>query len=201
MTFYNYVDIGTSNFGTSLKNRKLEETILLVEPINFYLNQLPSGDGIIKYNAAISNSDYVTSIFFISLENIEKYKLPSWFRGCNSIGKKHPTIMKKIEEDNLPDSIVEESSIEVISFITLIKKFNIEEIGQLKIDTEGHDHIILENVLDAILQKQIKNIKRIVFEYEVAFNNTIELDRLVNKFVSIGYKDLGFHKNNKIIEI
>lgn len=197
--YFNFVDIGTSDFGTSVKNKKNGQTVLLVEPLAFYLNALPNIEGVTKANFAISDQDAIIKIFYITPANIIKYNLPRGFKGCNSIGKEHPTVVKYLTDYSLPLDIIESQEVKVISFSSLISRYNIEEIGRLKIDTEGHDHIILRNVLTVIHQLNFK-IKEITFEYEPSFGNTVELELIVKDFLTIGYEDLGFHKNNRLLK-
>ena len=71
--------------------------------------------------------------------------------------------------------------------------YNIERIGGLKIDTEGHDHFILKEVYDCV-SKGFK-INSITFEYEPAFGNTKELDKFTAKFKALGYKCSRVHNN------
>ena len=195
---FHYVDIGTSNFKTNLKYKKDTEHILLVEPLQFYLNDLPNGVGIIKSNCAVSDKDSVTKIFFVSPEDIEKYKLPGWVKGCNSINDYHPTVKNYLLKNNLSLDIIKSQEVEILSFETLVSKYGISSIGQLQIDTEGHDHVILRNVLDLIDKSKFK-ISKIIVEWEPSFGNTNELELLISKAISLGFKDLGFHKNNRII--
>lgn len=198
--YFNFVDIGTSDFGTSIKNKKIGQKVLLVEPLQFYLDALPDGEGITKANYAVSNQDSSIKIFYVTPENIENYKLPRGFKGCNSIGKEHKTVLAYLKSHSIPLDIIESQDVSVISFNSLISKYAIDSIGRLKVDTEGHDHIILRNVLDVIKGSNFK-IKEIVFEYEPSFENTSELELLVKEFLEVGYEDLGFHKNNRVIQI
>ncbi|MDO8604034.1 MAG: hypothetical protein Q7K40_01310, partial [bacterium] len=65
---FDFVDIGTADFDTSLDERKRGQTVLLVEPIFAYLKNLPDGEGIFKANFAISNRHALRPIFYIKPE-------------------------------------------------------------------------------------------------------------------------------------
>ena len=52
---FDFVEIGTSDFDTNLDKRKKGQKILLVEPVKYYLDKLPNGEGIFKNNCAISD--------------------------------------------------------------------------------------------------------------------------------------------------
>lgn len=192
---FQYVDVGTSNFKTNLKFKKDGNLILLVEPLLFYLNELPAGDEIFKANFAISDKDSSTKIFYIHPTNIEKYKFPRWFRGCNSINDYHPTVKAHLLKHNLSLDIIESQTVEIITFKKLVEIYKITSIRQLQIDTEGHDHVILKNVLDYIKDTNFE-ISQIKFEWEPSFGNTEQLRNLINDAALLGYKDLGQNKNN-----
>ncbi len=68
--------------------------------------------------------------------------MPGWVRGCNSINKPHPSIQNLLREQH--DSVISIQKVKCITWDTLINEFNVSSIDFLKIDTEGHDHIILE---------------------------------------------------------
>jgi hypothetical protein len=194
---FHYVDIGTSNFGTSAKHRKPDENLLLVEPLQFYLNDLPNHANIYKANFAISDKEYTTTIFYVPPTDITRLGLPAWVRGCNSINDYHPTVKKVLGEMNIPLDVVQKQETQVISFKTLIDKYDIDAIDSLKIDTEGHDHVILENVLNTIDATGIE-ITQIVVEYHPAFKNTEQIDALFARAAeTLGYTEFGINKANK----
>lgn len=170
-----YLDIGTSDF--DIGNGSIEDckTYLLVEPVEYYLNNIPNKDNILKANCAISDRDGFVNVYYIEEHNIEKYKLPYWVRGCNKINEKHPTVVKLLKYLNISDDIVTCKEIRSITFNTLIKNYNIESINNLKIDTEGHDHIVLKEVAKCLFENAI-SIQNIKLEYLPVFGNTKEID-------------------------
>jgi len=172
-----FLEIGTCDFEIGEGIINPNKLYVLVEPINYYLNRLPDSSNIIKINHAISNIEKIISIFYINEENIIKYNLPYWVRGCNKINEKHPTVIKLLQDLNIKENIFTEDQVESITFETLIRKFNIDTIDKLKIDTEGHDHFIFKTVIDC-LYKNIVNINSIKVEYIPAFKNTEEIDVL-----------------------
>ena len=172
-----FLEIGTCDFEIGDGVINPDKLYVLVEPISYYLNRLPNSSNIIKINHAVSNVEKTISIFYINEDNIIKYNLPYWVRGCNKINEKHPTVIKLLQNLNITENIFTEDKIESITFETLIKKFNINSIDKLKVDTEGHDHIIFKTVIDC-LYKNIININSIKIQYIPAFKNTEEIDVL-----------------------
>jgi hypothetical protein len=179
---YEFVDIGTSFFCTSIDDYGLEVNGLLVEPIKEYLDCIPCSPTVIKANYAISDSnreDLVFSrenvnesvVYISKKELLENSSLrTNGIYGCNSLGKPHAMGGKNIT-----------TKCQVITFNELCKLYNVTEIGQLKLDTEGHEDRILPQVLDAIKSGHLNITERIIFEYN---DSTIKskLDQLITEF-------------------
>lgn len=179
---FNYVDIGTSDFETSLEICKPNETILLVEPLFTYLRNLPDPSNAIKANFAISDNSGWGDIFYVPSETIEQHNLPYWVRGCNSLNKPHVNVTAL----NLPEGIVQTQKVRTITFTQLVDIYEIEHIDQLKTDTEGHDHIILSSVIDAI--NNGLTVNQIISEYKVDFGNLNEMSEQMNKLSKFGFR-------------
>lgn len=178
---FDFVDIGTSDFDTSLDVKKPNQNILLVEPIFSYLKNLPDGRNIYKAPFAISDEEGWGKMFYLKQDIIKQYNFPDWIKGCNSLDKKHVTILKLLKEFGLPENLISEEEIRVINFGRLIYLYDITDIDFLKIDTEGHDHLVLKSVLKCLENKKIK-INKIKFEFNDAFNNTEQLKKIIPKF-------------------
>jgi len=146
---FDYIDIGTSDFDTSLDLMKEGEKILLIEPVKYYFDNIQLRPGVYKINCAVSNKSGHGKIFYVNPQIIKKYGMPDWIRGCNSFNKSHETVLRFFREKGLLPEI-ECESVGVLSFKDIVKLFKIISIGFLKIDTEGHDHIILEDVFKCI---------------------------------------------------
>lgn len=201
---FDYVEIGTSDFDISdgsidlSGNGKLDpdKTYLLVEPIGYYLDRLPSGDNIYKANYAISDEERIGKMFYLSPENIKKLNFPYWAKGCNKLDKKHPTIEKDLERLGHSSDLIESCEVKCITFKKLIEMYDIRKIGKLAIDTEGHDHLILKGVVECIKSNKIEID---VISFEVGFfDNSKELDELYKQISHI-YPVVKFNGANKII--
>jgi FkbM family methyltransferase len=192
---YDFIEIGTSDFKTLIENPNSGKGIS-VEPLKYYLNRLPSNPNVIKSNFAISDSDSEINIYWVTPENISKYNLPHWVRGCNSINAPHPTIKNLLKENH--DSIVNVDVIKCITWSTFVKLYDIECIDFLKIDTEGHDAIILEEYFKLCDQIPSLLAPKILFE-----NNVLSDSESINKVIDIaiqkGYKGEKLGDDYKLI--
>lgn len=189
---FKYVDIGTADFQTSCDSRKPEDLTLLVEPLFHKLSKLPNHDGILKAPYAIGEQSGYEYMYFISDADIAKYTIRLGFGGCNRLGAEHPTIRKF-----LPKVVQSKVLVRVITFGELVMLYDIRSIEHLKIDTEGMDHIILDQVLDWI---QELNIKTITFEYHPAFGNTSELNTIINTLKDLYGFTIRTDGDNRIAE-
>jgi FkbM family methyltransferase len=184
--FFDFIDIGTSDFDVADGKFENNKKYILIEPIKHYLDKLPNKENIIKVNSAVSDSLKEVDLFYIKEEDIIKYNLPWWLRGCNSIENSHPTVLTLLKANNISKDIISNYKIKTITFDHLINKFKIKFIDQLKIDTEGHDHFILKDVLKNIEKKEIK-INKIIFEYN-SLSNKEYLDKLINDLIALNYE-------------
>jgi len=161
---YDFIEIGTSDFDTLIENADNKQVGLTIEPLAYYLNRLPNKNFVIKVQSAISDKDGFIEIYYITEDKIIEHNLPYWIRGCNSVDKPHVYARQKIGEE-LYDSIVTIDSVMVMSWDALIEEYNITSVKYLKIDTEGHDHIILKGYLESCKRKPSLLADKIEFEY------------------------------------
>ena len=164
------VEIGTSDFRTQAG----KEDGLFIEPIKYYFDRLPNCN---KENVAISNYTGEIDIYYIPEDVIQKHKLPNWLRGCNSVSVPHDTIVK----NGWMEYMIRET-VPVVRIESLIEKHNITSIDLLKVDTEGHDTIIVNDYLDTVdfLPKIIQ------FENNV-LSNPNQVITLVERLKKLGY--------------
>jgi FkbM family methyltransferase len=188
---YKFLEIGTCDFNSPSQEVILNnEYGICVEPIKYYLDRLPNLKNIYKKNCAISNFRGNIDVYYINEENINKYNLPNWIRGCNKIGDYHPTVLKELKNRNLDTNIICIEKVEVMTFSDLIIEFNCKDIDYLKIDTEGHDHTIIEDMFYFYLNNKTYNLpKKINYE---TFSNVlapeIEIKKSKNYLLTLGYK-------------
>jgi FkbM family methyltransferase len=179
---FDFIEIGTSDFDTLISTTE-NKIGLSIEPLKYYLDNLPNNRSVIKLNAAITDFDGYVDIFWIDHDDIVKYDLPLWLRGCNSIIEPHKSGVKELEERNLLN-LMKSDKCTCISWDTLINRYNINGVEFLKIDTEGHDCKILMNIIESktkILPKKIK------FESNI-LTDEFELKNTLISLLKLGYK-------------
>lgn len=146
---YNFIEIGTANFDTLIQRCSDEDIGLSIEPLPHLLNQLPNKKNVVKINCAISSEEKDIKIYYVEQEKISSYNLPWWFIGSSSVNKIHDGILRVLGERNLDiNDIVIEQAIKAKKIGNIIKEYNITSLDLLKIDTEGHDAVILNNFFD-----------------------------------------------------
>jgi FkbM family methyltransferase len=194
---YDYVDIGTCDFEFS--NYLGDIKILLVEPLQEYLANIPDNFNRIKANYAISDYIGTGKIHCVHLEDIKNYDLSNHIRGCNSLNSNHITTELELKSKNLLH-LYKTIEVNVITFEKLVEIYNITSIGKLKIDAEGHDHIILDAIYNYVLKNNLK-IKAIQYEYYAnnIFQNAKNLETLAEKFKTDLNYNLRFVDSSNVI--
>jgi FkbM family methyltransferase len=180
-----FIEIGTSNFRTIIENCDDNTKGISVEPISYYLNQLPNKKNVIKANFAITKNkkDDYSDFYYIPEEIIIKNNLPNWFKGCNTINDYHPLHIK-----HNVINLVNIEKVKVLNIEELLEKYNVRKINFLKIDTEGHDVVILDGLYDYLLDKSLDFYpKKIQFESNEHTDYKLVTD-IIEKYVKIGYK-------------
>jgi hypothetical protein len=164
MTHYNFIEIGTSDFDTLIQTCDDTSIGLSIDALNCYLDLLPEKKHVKKIHAGISDNDGYMDIYFIPPELIQSHGLISWVRGCNSIGKPHPTVLKCLKMYGFPETLIQKETVPVKSIPTLFQENNVHSIDYLKIDTEGHDCIIMNSYIDYCMKHPETFAKTIRFE-------------------------------------
>jgi FkbM family methyltransferase len=184
---YDFIEIGTSDFNTLIQKADDTTKGLSIEPMEEYLSRLPDKKNITKVNGAISNKSGSLNIFFIP-DNIRKdYNLPSWIKGTNSIGEPHKTVVSYLKKHNLPLTLIHSKKVPVYSISKLFSKYNVGGIEYLKIDTEGHDTIIMNAYLEVIKNKPSLLAKKILFESN-SLSDKNAVIKIKESLENIGYK-------------
>lgn len=178
--FVDCVEIGTCDFDTAMVRDNVR-TGICIEPIQYYLERLPTKPGIQKINCAVSNENGKCPIYFVNPGLIEQYDFPDWFRGCNSINLYHPTVERVIRERGLnPDDYINHYIVEKKTLFQLLEEIGVHSMHLLKIDTEGHDCVILKKYLEDIEADNHKLPFQLFFECnvltdEIVLNNMLDL--------------------------
>lgn len=178
---YDFIEIGTSDFDTIIESTDDNKVGLTIEPLKFYLDKLPNKKNVKKLQIAVSDTDGEIEIYYITEENIQKHSLPWWVRGSNSVGKPHPFTVKEIGKE-LYDSIVQIDKVPTVSWNSLVERENIGSISYLKVDTEGFDHVIINDYLKMCESNNELYADIIKFERHPEVSNISKIDELISKF-------------------
>ena len=197
-----YLEIGTCDFNCYCQKKKFyKKKGLVVEPLKEYLDRLPNHKNLIKVNMAISDYTGKGEMHYIPREIIQENKdLPHWMKGCNSLNEEHKTVATW---SDISRQLMTKIEVDVISFEDLIKKYNIESIGILKIDTEGHDSVILNNYYNVCVKNSNLFAKQIEYE-DLSWDHDWQpehrelTETVMNRFFEYGYKLCG-GKRDKVI--
>jgi FkbM family methyltransferase len=191
-----FIEIGTSDFDTEIQNAN-GRTGLSVEPIQLYLDRLPTPEGVQKVCTAITNYDGEIKMFYMHPDTIKKHDFPDWLRGCNTIGVCHPIVrvnmhLRKLKQND----IITEQTVRCMTFETLCKQYNVSSCKFLKIDTEGHDPVILHSYMDYV-DSGFEKIKKIKFESN-EWTHPAEIQIALARLVNLGYKVKEFGYNTVV---
>jgi hypothetical protein len=185
-SFKDFIEIGTCDFNTEIQNADNITTGVSIEPVKYYLDKLPFKEYIKKINVAISDSNGICDIFFMSKEDITKYKFPEYISGCNSIDSYNRTVLDLINKKKLdPQKVIKSCSVPKKTLMTLISDLSITGVYYLKIDTEGHDCIILKQFMNEVTDNSILPHK-ILFK-----SNTLTSNKDILKIINV-YKEKGY---------
>lgn len=214
-TDYDFIEIGTAFFDTLIE-KATDEYGLSVEPIKEYLDKLPNKPNVTKIEGAVvANGDSKDlDVYYVTEEDIDKHKLGEWMKGCNSVGKPHDfhlnyffcpwtwsrhKLGKELPDTNpykklktlpthnlIKHGLVKTKKIDCYYYSDLIKKYSINTVKKIKIDTEGYDCKILNSILDYYQETNEKLPIEISFESGVHnIKNDVELS--LNRLISLGY--------------
>lgn len=188
-----FIEIGTSDFETLIEGANKEHG-LSIDAVDLYLDRLPNKPNVQKLNYAISDKSGEIEVFYVHPDDIEKYNL-SWFlKGCNTIGSPHSVTLRELKERNL-ENLLQVKKVKLYCWKDLVEKHNIQKVKLLKIDAEGHDITIVNNILDGNHDVYPETI---IFE---ANELTADVDRLatIKKATENGYDFVEFNAKKDVI--
>lgn len=180
-----FIEIGTSNFNTVIQTCDEYSIGISIEPVKYYLDQLPNKKNVTKINAAITGDNTIDDfikIFYIPEDIIIKEKLDFFFKGCNKIGTYHPLHIKY----NLTN-YVKIDDVKLINIGDFLNNNNIRRIKYLQIDTEGHD-INIMNGLYNYISKLSKEYHPDEIKFETnQYSTKYEIDNIINLYNNLNY--------------
>ena len=182
---YDFIEIGTSNFDTLIESADDTTVGLSIEPIGYYLDQLPDRLNVKKLEVAVArNNRYgFMPVYYVPERTIRARGLPEWLRGCNSVGEYHPKHIELGVRD-----LVQINEVEIIPIGEVFNCYDVTELDYLKIDTEGADCEIMQHLCDFLKTEPVTRYPRkILFESnELANQDTVEYVK--TEFIALGYR-------------
>ena len=141
---YKYLEIGTCD--KTYKNLSTDypdELGISVEPIKEYLDTLPDNDGRNKkVNAGISAKNGTQFINFAKNYKTKKKK-------TDASGWKGRSSFKSLQKLNIKEKKrFQKRKVKVMTLQSLFTKYNVQSIDIMRVDTEGYDGIIVNQLLD-----------------------------------------------------
>jgi FkbM family methyltransferase len=157
---YDFIEIGTSDFRTLSADK--DKKGISIEPVKPYFDNLTPRDGLIKINAAISDKSGFGVMHYCRPEFVDRLKLPQWLKGCNSLNQEHTSVRTWTKQNGIRyKDLVAEAECPLVTLETIFEAHDVEKVQLLKIDTEGHDAVIMKNLLS---MEEMPYIYRIQFE-------------------------------------
>lgn len=180
---YDFIEIGTSNFDTLIEHADDNTKGISVDAVKYYIDNLPNKLNCKKINVGISNINSTLDVYYIPENIIKENNLPDWFKGCNCINNYHPL--------HISHNVSHLCKIDKVNIITTFELFyqnSVRNVKYLKIDTEGHDCIILKTLF-----YYIKFLPVIFYPNKILFEtnehgNVKDIDEIIELYSSIGYK-------------
>lgn len=140
---YDFIEIGTSNFETLIQEANDNSVGISIEPIKHYLDQLPNRANVKKLNVAVSltDTDEPVNVYYVPEDVVIEKSLPGWLIGCNTVGTYH------LQHHLLGIlDLVQCVAVPSLPIGKIFEDHDVENLGYLKIDTEGNDVKILHHL-------------------------------------------------------
>jgi hypothetical protein len=205
--FLDFIEIGTSDYDTILESCYDFQKGISIEPLKFYLDNLPNRSNVVKINGALVSDKNIKTVktYFIDPKDIEENGLEWWIRGCNSVGKPHDFHINyplnyvdfpkwhwgdksKIQTKNLLNQgIVQNLDVPCFLYSDILDQYDIEYVDLLKIDTEGQDASLLNSILDYYENSSKILPDTILFETN-GHNKLEDSIQIIKRLGTFGYK-------------
>jgi FkbM family methyltransferase len=183
---YDFIEIGTSKFGTAIEEVGNDIVGMSIEPLQEYLDLLPNPNQVIKVcGAVLGDETYKQNpeleLFYVPNKTIESMNLGWWIAGCNSMGKPHAMHQSMLH-------LVKTQKVNCYTFEMLAEKYNIEKIGYLQIDTEGGDVDILNGMLNYYEKNNLLEQLPSLIKYESnQHTDSVGLKQIAQRLTQFGY--------------
>tara|TARA_B100001094_G_scaffold208548_1_gene202454 strand:- start:5581 stop:6144 length:564 start_codon:yes stop_codon:yes gene_type:complete len=174
-----FIEVGSCDFDTCEKLIQNGWDGIVIEPVKYYYDKLTKYSNIVYENVAISNTVGESEIHYIDPKEIISYG-QHWLKGISSLeGKTGPLSFpgnRKI--DHFSNCL--KQKVNTTTLDNICEKHNIESIDFLKVDTEGHDLIVLKSL-------DLKNIPVRMIKVEHKHLNSKEIIEYLERFNYLCY--------------
>lgn len=196
--FLDFIEIGTSDFDTEIQKYPTKRG-LSIEPVKFYLDRLPDTPTCKKLNMGISNYNGTGTVNYLSEETIAKHSFPSWVRGCNSINSYHSTVSKlcKVRQVRIED-ITSSYDIPICTLECVLTEQKVSGVYYLKVDTEGHDSIILKHFFSAMTPLTMPHV--ILFETN-CLSKSSDVEEVISLYEGVGYDKIYRNADDTMLQL
>ena len=183
MSYFDWINIGTSDFGALAHD--LRGPGISVEPVKIYLDGLPNWDTHIKMCCAVTHNKSQDFIDLYWIPPDAALNLPPHHKhwsGLNAVGGYHVQhirhgVEKFVQIDKVPLKNIAEIFLEC----------DVTGVGRLKIDTEGYDCLIMTGLYEWLKDHQPHRPPTFI-EFETnSLCSKEDVDEVIKKFDSIGY--------------
>lgn len=199
---FDFIEIGTGDFGTLIEGAGPETVGLSIEPVRMYLDKLPCKPNVRKLCAAVCAENGWTTIHYLRPSVLTQFQFPEWAKGCSSVGKAHPTIAGHLENFRVPlDEGIIVEQVPAYTFGVLLDAFDVESVEFLKTDTEGHDCIIMQQVYNSITCGRLPRPAKISFESNELTPDERDIFRMRELFIELGYRQTSSGWPDTVMEL
>lgn len=146
---FDFLEIGTCDYDTESHRNVRNHTFkpgISVEMVKKYLDRLPSYPGHIKANYAVVPSTIYRnkmSYCYVDENDIIEHNSPGWIKGCNKIGGPSNVMLETV-----PPEIIRSKEVQCFTVEHVYKMYGISSLRLLKIDAEGLDVDIIQDIFD-----------------------------------------------------
>lgn len=186
---YDFIDIGCGYADTSVDTFGLNARGLLVEPLEVCCKVLPRSETVTVECSAVANQDgiseftmydvtppnkYYTHDELLNAWNLNDTKNESFFLFLSSLLPRE-TLVKRGNIRNFqqmkPSKTIE---VNTLTLKSLFDKYSVTEINQLKIDVEGFEESIIQQLIP-LLKNGLK-VNTIIYEYnEMSIRSNLDI--------------------------
>lgn len=174
---YKFIDIGCGPFDVSSDNYGTGVKGMYVEPIKQFLDVLPGSNSIDKVNVAITDFIGEQEMDVWMLDKPIKYYTKDQLINARKIIEKKGISSAPLDyiihqgggtfienRDSIPYEATK-INVKCITLKKLIDDYNIEEVDHIKIDVEGHENIVLKQLLNIMRTTDFKINNILQFEW------------------------------------